>query len=131
MLTSQLVSHLEAKVCPPGTRVWPVQRQVWLDAVIDCGIEGKMRVKGSNTDYVFLTQEGWDHLNNLCKQGITIVGDHILEILPLIIGFYEVRKAYLSLAKYLDGDDLAMLSSAMGESLSSCMLTLLACPSHS
>ena len=96
MLTPQLVRHLEAEVCPPGARVWPVQSQVWLDAVIDCGSEGKMRVKSSETDYVLLTQQGRDHLDSLFKQGVTIAGDHILEILPFIIGFYEVSKAFLS-----------------------------------
>ena len=70
---------------PPGARVWPVQSHVWLDTVIDFEIEGKMREEGSKTDYLFLTQKGWDHFDSLCKQGVTIVGDHILEILPLII----------------------------------------------
>ena len=59
-------------------------------------------VKSSETDNVFLTQQRRDHLDSLFKQGVTIAGDHILEILPFIIGFYEVRP--FSLVKSIDGD---------------------------
>lgn len=86
-----MVKHLEANVCPKGTRVWPTQSQSWLDAEIDCGEKGNIRVTKSKTDYVIMMEEAWKQLHDLEESGITITGGHLVEKLPLIIGFYEVR----------------------------------------
>ena len=88
---SQLATHLEGEICPDGARVWPVQSQCWLVTVIDCGREGKVCIKGSKTDYLFLTQGGWDYLDSLAKDKIKIGADDITLVLQEVIGFYEVR----------------------------------------
>lgn len=94
-----MVRHLEATVCPEGTRVWPVQSQEWLDAHIPCGVEGDVNVKSSKTDYIILTTEGWDRLHALELQKVTITGGHLVDLLPFIIAFYEVRHSNLKWMK--------------------------------
>ena len=60
-------------------------------AAIDCGSEGEICIKGSKTNYVSLTQEGWDYLDSFAKDNIKIGGDHVTMILRQVIGFYVVR----------------------------------------
>ena len=86
-----MVQHLEANVCPKGTRVWPTQSQSWLDAYIECGERGNIAVKNSKTDYVIMMEEAWNRLHALEESGITITGGHLIDELPFIIGFYEVK----------------------------------------
>lgn len=86
-----MVKHLEANMCPKGTRVWPAQSQSWLDACIECGEMGDIVVKRSKTDYIIMMEEAWDRLHALEEAGITISGGHLMEELAFIIGFYEVR----------------------------------------
>lgn len=85
-----MVSHLEKVVCPPGTRVWPVQNDSWLEACIDCGIKGKIYVRRSKTDYIVLIEEAWNYLNSLTRKGVQVTGEHLTEQLKLVIALYEV-----------------------------------------
>ena len=87
---TQMVAHLEAEVCPPGARVWPVQAEGWLAACIDCGAKGTVHIKSSKTDYIVLTEEAWNVLSNLVKDGISVTGDYLTEVLQSVIAFYEV-----------------------------------------
>ena len=67
------------------------RRRLWLDADIDCGERGNIIVKNSKTDYVIMMEEAWDQLHALEESKIPIAGGHLIEALPFIIGFYEVR----------------------------------------
>lgn len=87
----QMVAHLQAEVCPPGTRVWPVQNDSWLSACIDCGAYGKININKSKTDYVVLIQDAWDYLNQLVQDGVQITGEHLTSQLQHAIALYEVR----------------------------------------
>jgi len=89
-----MVAHLEAQVCPSGTKVWPVQNDGWLAACINCGAAGMIRINTSKTDYIVLTQGAWVHLEALQKEGIQITGQHLIEQLPQVIALYEVREPH-------------------------------------
>ena len=91
-----MVAHLEAEVCPSGARVWPVQSDGWLAACINCGAKGMIHIKRSKTDYIVLTEEAWNVLNDLAADNIPVTGDHLIEVLQSVIAFYEVRAGLLS-----------------------------------
>ena len=86
----QMVAHLEAEVCPPGARVWPVQSVGWLSSCIDLGLHGYVTITSCKTDYVVLTTAAWDSLTHQSTTGSTIGGQQLLEVLPLTLAFYEV-----------------------------------------
>ena len=88
MHDTQLAEHLETQLCPPGVRVFPVQSQSWIDACINCGCEGKVTVKASKTDFLFITEAGWDKLVNLGAGSVT--GAHLVQVLQYVIALYEV-----------------------------------------
>ena len=85
-----MVAHLEAEVCPPGARVWPVQSVGWLSSCIDLGLHGYVTITSCKTDYVVLTTAAWDSLTHQSTTGSTIGGQQLLEVLPLTLAFYEV-----------------------------------------
>ena len=96
----QMVDHLEATLCPPGTRIWPVQSQSWLEAHIDCGESGSFNVSNSKTDYLVIMQRGWEHLNSLSSRGIQITGTHLAEVLQYVVAFYEVGLMSMSCNRF-------------------------------
>lgn len=69
-------------------RVFPVQSQSWIDACINCGSKGEVTVKASKTDFLFITQAGWDKLENLGVGNVT--GAHLVQVLQCVIALYEV-----------------------------------------
>ena len=85
-----MVSHLETSLCPQGVRVWAVQSQPWIDACVDCGSNIKVFVKGSKSDFLFITQEGWDTLDALRRENIRITGEHVVIVLQEVLALYEV-----------------------------------------
>ena len=63
-----------------------VERCEWLNVVVDCTGPAFVAVESSRTDYLLLTEAGAAKLNT---KGISI--DNILEILPTVVGFYELK----------------------------------------
>ena len=54
--------------------------------VVDCTGPAFVAVESSRTDYLLLTEAGAAKLNS---KGISV--DNILEILPTVVGFYELK----------------------------------------
>lgn len=63
-----------------------VERCEWLNVVVDCTGPAFVAVESSRTDYLLLTEAGAAKLNT---KGISI--DNILEILPTVVRFYELK----------------------------------------
>lgn len=63
-----------------------VERCEWLNVVVDCTGPAFVAVESSRTDYLLLTEAGAAKLNS---KGISV--ENILEILPTVVGFYELK----------------------------------------
>ena len=79
-------THIEKYLLPTGLAVVAVERHEWLNAVVEGTGPAFVSVESSRTDYLLLTQAGATKL--LCK-GIST--DNIMDILPCIVGFYELK----------------------------------------
>lgn len=86
-----MVEHLEKDLCPKGARVWPVQSTGFLTASIDCGMQGRVYVNNSKTDYLFLTEEAWRDWTAKTGSGEVLQGIDCAFRLPHVIAFYEAK----------------------------------------
>ena len=63
-----------------------VERCEWLNVVVDCTGPAFVSVESSRTDYLLLTEAG---ATELLSKGVNI--ESILDILPTVVGFYELK----------------------------------------
>jgi hypothetical protein len=78
--------YMEKHILPPGVIAVPVERCEWLNVVVDCTGPAFVSVESSRTDYLLLTEAG---ATELLSKGVNI--ESILDILPTVVGFYELK----------------------------------------
>lgn len=87
ILTSpQGKEYIQKHLLPPGVVAVPVERCEWLNVVVDCTGPAYVSVESSRTDYLLLTETG---ATKLLSKGIS--RENIMEILPTVVGFYELK----------------------------------------
>lgn len=88
----QGIKFLEAHVLPPGVRVIALQGLEWLTACIDCHASGTVTIANSKTDYVFLSERGWQLLQDLkAESNSSTTALMLLELLPHIAALLETK----------------------------------------
>jgi hypothetical protein len=78
--------YLEKHFLPPGVEAVAVERCEWLNAVVYGAGPAFVSIQSSRTDYLLLTKAGAAMLRS---KGVSI--DSVLEILPTVVGFYELK----------------------------------------
>ena len=90
--TLQVVKYLEEHVLPKGMHVVPLQGLEWLTTCIDCLASGSVTVNNSKTDYVLLTEEGWQMLQVLkAEHGNVVTASMLHRLLPEVVALLETK----------------------------------------
>ena len=63
----QVLKYLEEYVLPQGVHAIPLQGLEWLTTCVDCLNSGSVTISNSKTDYVLLTDKGFQTLQDLKK----------------------------------------------------------------
>ena len=88
----QVLKYLEDNVLPQGVRAVPLQGLEWLTTCVDCLAGGSVTIANSKTDYVFLTDKGFQMLQDLMSEsdsGITMTMMQL--ILHEIVALFETK----------------------------------------
>jgi len=93
----QVLKYLEEYVLPQGVHAIPLQGLEWLTTCVDCLNSGSVTISNSKTDYVLLTDKGFQTLQDLKKGGNKgKFGDGITTnmmklLIPEIIALFETK----------------------------------------
>ena len=91
-LPLQVIKFLDKHVVPAGVHVVALQGLEWLTACINCHASGSVTIANSKTDYVFLTEAGWQTLQDLkAENNCATTADIMLALLDEIVALLETK----------------------------------------
>ena len=89
---SKVIEFLDKHVVPAGVRVVALQGLEWLTACINCHASGSVTIANSKTDYVFLTEAGWQLLEEeKAAYNCSMTADIMLALLDKIVALLETK----------------------------------------